>query len=85
MSYDGVNDILVGGNISTIYKNGDNIGTSGTGSNGDQIYFGMISSSNYLTPISGNVSIGTATAIWTIITMEQPDTDPNPFIIDPIT
>ena len=85
MSTGASNIININWAINTIYKNGMNIGATGTGANGDQIYFGMNASNDYLTSISWSISIGTAAAVWNVTTMIKPTTDPNPFIFTAIT
>ncbi|MFZ2151185.1 MAG: right-handed parallel beta-helix repeat-containing protein, partial [Candidatus Absconditicoccaceae bacterium] len=70
----------------TIFKNGSNIGTSGTGSNGDQFYIQTTSSSNYYTIRSGSLVVGTTSADFTITTLQQIIDDiPDNFSFDNIT
>ena len=52
------NTINISGRV-TLYKNGVNIGTSGTGTNGDLFYIAINASSGYYTTRIGTVTIGT--------------------------
>ena len=51
------NTVLLSG-WGTLYKNGINIGTNGTGANGDQFYAIMNASANYYTTRIGTITIG---------------------------
>ncbi|HMS91810.1 MAG TPA: hypothetical protein PKC87_06300, partial [Candidatus Absconditabacterales bacterium] len=69
-----------------IFKNGVDIGTGGTGTNGDEFYIQITSSSNYYTLRSGSLIIGTTSADFTVTTLEQIiDNIPNNFSFDSIT
>ena len=69
-----------------IIKNWTNIGTSWTGSNGDEFYVQITSSSNYYYLRSGSLAIGTTIADFTVTTLQQVVNNiPNPFSFTSVT
>jgi hypothetical protein len=65
-----------------LYKNNINIGTEGTGSNGDQFYIAMTGSTNYSETKAAQLFMGTQSSTFTITTTE--DLDPDQFVFTPI-
>ena len=85
MSTGASNNIIINWAINSIYKNWINVWSSVTGWNGDQLYFDMNASNNYLTTISWSVSIGATSATRNVTTMIKPTTDPNSFTFTSVT
>ena len=66
-------NIGVSGN-AIIYKNGVNIGTGGTGTNGNQFYLAMNASPNYISSIQSTLIAGNTSAVFSVTTKQ--DTTP---------
>lgn len=69
-------DVWISENITlsgswVLFKNETNIGTSGTGQNGDQFYIQMTSSSNYSISNTGTLLIGTTSSDFVLTTKDQ--------------
>ena len=77
------NIIYLSGSTSSLYKNGTNIGTQGTGANGDQFYIAMTGSNAYTTTKTAQLLIGPESSTFTLLT--QDDLDPDQFTFNSIT
>ena len=71
MANNTINTVILTGR-GTLYKNGTNIGNSGTGTNGDMFFITMNSSSNYYTIRYGVLSVGVATSTFSVTTKHDP-------------
>ncbi|MCF7835181.1 right-handed parallel beta-helix repeat-containing protein [Candidatus Gracilibacteria bacterium] len=67
----------------TLFKNGSDIGTGGTGGNGDQFYIELSSSSGYFISVSSDMYIGGISDNFRIVTKEA-DYEPNQVRINDI-
>ena len=63
-------NIILSGN-GNVYKNGINIGTGGTGTNGDQLYIAMTASTSYITMIQTTLIAGNTSAAFSITTKQD--------------
>ena len=63
-------DVILNGQ-GNIYKNEVNIGTGGTGSNGDQFYIAITGSSTYISTTTGILVAGNTSAGFSVTTKQD--------------